>query len=113
MSTFGKKALIWWDYHTHDRDQILRFNLTPKELQMKILEKWYPVGMMVGLGDGKYQYEIVEHVEHLTFWNVKLHWKVEGSLMNNMQSSRNPLTLYPSPDCERQIKRQYKLDKLL
>jgi hypothetical protein len=113
MSTFGKKALIWWNYHDRDRASILRFNLTPKELQLKILEKWYPIGMMVGLGDGKYQYEIVEYVEHLTFWNVKLHWKVEGSLMNNMQSSRNPLTLYPSPDCERQIKRQYKLDKLL
>ena len=113
MSTFGKKALIWWNYHDRDRAAVLRFNLTPKELQIKILGKWYPIGMMVGLGDGNYQYEIVEYVEYLTFWSVKLHWKVEGSLMNNMQSSRNPLTLYPSPTWEKQIKRQYKLDNLL
>lgn len=113
MSTFGKKSLIWWNYHTHDRAELLRFNLTPKELQLKILEKWYPIGMMVGLGDGLYQYEIVEYVEYLTFWNLKLHWKVEGSLMNNMSSIRNPLTLYPSSDWEKQIKRQYKLDNLL
>ena len=31
MSTFGNKALIWWDYHTRDRAALLRFNATPKD----------------------------------------------------------------------------------
>jgi hypothetical protein len=113
MSTFGNKALIWWDYHTRDKSALLRFNATPKDLQLKILEKWYPIGMMVGLGDGKYNYEIIEYVQHLTYWSVRVVLHVESSLMNKMQSERNPLGLWPSPDFERQLKRQYKLDRLL
>lgn len=119
MSTFGNKSLIWWDYHTypksgrHDRAALLRFNSTPKDIQLKILEKWYPVGMKVGLGDGRYNYEIVEYIEKLNFWNVKVSLKSEGILLNNMISERNPLGLYPSPDWEKQIKRQSKLDRLL
>ena len=31
MSTFGKKSLIWWNYHDRDRATLLRFNSTPKE----------------------------------------------------------------------------------
>ncbi len=113
MSTFGNKALIWWDYHTRDRATLLRFSATPKDLQIKILEKWYPIGMMVGLGDGKYNYKITEYVQHLTFWSVRVALKAEESLLNNMKSDRNPLGLYPSPDWEKQLKRQYKLDRLL
>ena len=60
MSTFGNKALIWWNYHTRDRAALLRFNTTPKDLQLKILEKWYPIDMMVGLGDDKYKYKIIK-----------------------------------------------------
>jgi hypothetical protein len=113
MSTFGNKALIWWDYHTRDRAALLRFNATPKNIQLQILEKWYPIGMKVGLGDSKYNYEIIEYVQHLTYWSVRVALKAEGSLMNNMRSDRNPLGLYPSPDWEKQLKRQYKLDRLL
>ena len=113
MSTFGNKALIWWDYHTRDRAALLRFNATPKPLQLQILEKWYPIGMKVGLGDDRYNYEIVEHLQHLTFWSVRVVLKAEGSLMDKMSSSRNPLGFYPSPEWEKQLKRQYKLDRLL
>ena len=113
MSTFGNKSLIWWDYHTRDRVTLLRFNTTPKPLQLQILEKWYPIGMIVGLGDGKYNYEIIEYVQHLTYWSVRVVLKAEGSLMDKMQSDRNPLGLYPSPEWEKQLKRQYKLDRLL
>jgi hypothetical protein len=41
MSTFGKKHLLKWDYFNSDP---LRFNRTKKELQLDILEKWYPIG---------------------------------------------------------------------
>ena len=71
MSTFGNKSLIWWNYHTRDRDALLRFNSTSKDLQLKILEKWYPIDMMVGLGDDRYKYKIVKYVEHLTFYSIK------------------------------------------
>jgi hypothetical protein len=113
MSTFGNKALIWWDYHTRDRAALLRFNSTPKEIQLQILEKWYPIGMKVGLGPGSYNYEIIEYTQHLKYWNVRVMIKSEGSLMNGMQSNRNPLGLWPSPEWEKQLKRQYKLDRLL
>ena len=113
MSTFGNKALIWWDYHTRDRATLLRFNATPKNLQIKILEKWYPIGMKVGLGPDRYNYEIIEYVQHLTYWSVRVVLKADGSLMDKMQSERNPLGLHPSPDWEKQLKRQYKLDRLL
>lgn len=113
MSTFGNKALIWWNYHKRDRQELIRFNSTPKDFQLQILQKWYPIGMMVGLGDDKYQYEVVDYVEHLTYWSIKVIWRVEGSLMNNMTSTRNPLSLFPSPDWERQIKRQYKISRIL
>ena len=113
MSKFGNKSLIWWDYHKRDRAEVLRFNSTPKELQLQILEKWYPIGMMCGLGDGKYQYEIVEYVEHLTYWSIKVVWRVEGSIMNNMQSNRNPLAIYPSPIWEKQVKREFKINRII
>ena len=113
MSTFGNKALIWWDYHTRGRDALLRFNSTPKDIQLQILQKWYPIGMKIGLGDGRYNYEISEHTEHMTFWNVKVVLKAESSIMNNMSSNRNPLALFPDPLWEKQIKRQQKITRLV
>lgn len=113
MSTFGKKALIWWDYHTRDRAAILRFKSTPKPLQLQILEKWYPIGSMVGLGDGKYNYKIVEYVQYMTFWDVRVELLAQDSIMSKMSSWRNPLGLYLEPNTEKMLKRQYKLDRLL
>lgn len=110
MSTFGKSSLIWWDYHTRDRAALLRFNSTPKPLQIKILEKWYPIGSKVGLGDGKYEYIVYEHVQHLTYWQVRITIN-----KNNQQyfQDRNPLGLYLHPDVEKTLKRNSKLDRLL
>jgi len=113
MSTFGKKSLIWWDYYNNDRANLLRFNSTSKDLQLQILEKWYPIGMMVGLGDDKYNYKIVEYIEHLTYYSVRVELISSGSLMNGMKSTRNPLALYPDPTYEKQIKRQTKLNRLI
>lgn len=41
MSTFGKKALLNWNYNSGDTQ---RYISTNKELQLEILKKWYPVG---------------------------------------------------------------------
>ncbi len=113
MSTFGKKSLVWWNYHNNDRYSLLRFNSTPKELQLQVLEKWYPIGMMVGLGDGKYNYKIVEYIEHLTYYSIRVELVSPGSFMNRMRSTRNPLALYPDPTYEKQIKRQSKINRII
>jgi len=44
MSTFGKKALNNWNYK-YSKENALRFNHTPMDLQLEILKKWYPIGM--------------------------------------------------------------------
>ena len=41
MSTFGKKALLNWNYNSIDTQ---RYFNTDKKLQLEILKKWYPVG---------------------------------------------------------------------
>ena len=44
MSTFGKKAIKYWDYQ-YTEDKAMTFNKTPIETQLEILEKWFPIGM--------------------------------------------------------------------
>ena len=44
MSTFGKKTINNWEYQWTE-DKAMRFNKTPIETQLEILEKWYPIGM--------------------------------------------------------------------
>lgn len=46
MSTFGKKSLGWWNYEDHSKLNVVRYNHTPIELQLSILEKWYPIGLL-------------------------------------------------------------------
>ena len=44
MSTLGKKAITNWEYQ-YSEEKFQRFNRTPIEFQLEILEKWYPIGM--------------------------------------------------------------------
>jgi len=74
MSTFGKKSLVWWDYKNHARDNVRRFTFTPKDFQLKILQKWYPIGMT--MYEHTYSktnyYKIVDYVETQGCYNLKL-----------------------------------------
>lgn len=45
MSTFGKKAINNWNYQ-YSEEIAKRFNSTSVELQLEILKKWYPIGMI-------------------------------------------------------------------
>ena len=45
MSTFGKKAINNWNYK-YSEESAKRFNSTSVELQLEILLKWYPIGMI-------------------------------------------------------------------
>jgi len=45
MSTFGKKYINHWDYNlAFNKENLKRFNASPKEIKIKILENWYPIG---------------------------------------------------------------------
>ena len=48
MSTFGKKALISWNYY-NSKENVMRFNHTNLDMQLKILNKWYPNNTIVRL----------------------------------------------------------------
>ena len=74
MSTFGKRALKKWNYFG-DKFQSLRFNNSPKEIQLAILEKWYPIGMTCKKKD-HFQtwhsgYTITGYVDHLTYYSIE------------------------------------------
>ena len=78
MSTFGKKALNYWNYNLTDTK---RWNATPKDLQMTLLQKWYPVGMkchMLHKLNGEFQadftisWEVSGYTEMLWGWSLKL-----------------------------------------
>ena len=46
MSTYGKKALYYWDYEgASAKEELARYNSTPHNLQEELLKKWFPVGM--------------------------------------------------------------------
>lgn len=116
MSTFGKRALKKWDYNG-DKFQANRFNKSPKEIQLAILEKWYPIGMTCERKDyfGKWQpgYTITGYSEHLTYYSVETR---RNWLIGNMKSVTNdtfpPLALKPDENWLKIERRDEKLNKL-
>jgi hypothetical protein len=111
--TFSKEALVSWDYDGIDYD---RYNNTPKDLQKKILEKWYPINNTFHWytpfnnkksGRGT-KVVIVEHVETYNSWLVV--FKYTHVLSSPLISNKiNPLRFKPSKELLRNIK----LDELL
>jgi hypothetical protein len=115
MSTFGKKALVYWNYELNDG---LRFNKTPLSLQLEILEKWYPIGYRCkfidpGTGTRDFIYEIKEYLLKVGgFYTILVepitldhYWPIA------LKEGYNPLKL---DVIDKQIlKREYKLEKLL
>ena len=116
MSTFGKRALKKWDYNG-DMFQANRFNKSPKEIQLAILEKWYPIGMTCLRKDhaGFWQegYTITGYSEQLTYYSVETRreW-----LIVNMKSVQDgtfpPLVLKPDENWLKVQRREYKLNQL-
>lgn len=125
MSTYGKKILNNWDYE-QSYDQVERYNKTSKELQLEILNKWYPIGMICGLrttigtqfsnqSDIQYNFVITEYYESLIHWQVKIKTTLVDRYGNPQKyiNTKHPLRLIPEPNFETQLRRQYKLDNLL
>jgi hypothetical protein len=78
MSTFGKKALNSWNYK-YSKENSLRFNHTPMDLQLEILKKWYPIGMecvkfnLYFKNYDHFKYQIVGYEEIIGgFYNLEL-----------------------------------------
>jgi hypothetical protein len=117
MSTYGKKALKWWIYPPQgNRDSSIRYNHTPKDLQLQILEKWYPIGMQVSIPtfSGEEIWEIIEHKE--TNWGYTLIIKCIESKNNfsiGKKTDRHPIATKPTKKIEIKLKRDIKINKII
>lgn len=122
MSTFGKKALVWWDYEDHSKINAVRYLHTPLDLQLKIIEKWYPIGLRFRRDKGwgplhkdSTIYEIIGYQQFQTFWGINSRI-IEGrdySLRTPQGIFINPVTILVEEDSVRTIKREYKLERIL
>jgi hypothetical protein len=117
MSYFGKKALVWWDYENHTKENVTRFNHSNLEIQHQILEKWYPKGMLFKRENDSTTYRINEYVKGLVGWLIEYKpvdefEKVKFSIS---QSSNviHPLIIFPLNESILPIKRSSKLNRLL
>ena len=119
MSTFGKKALVWWDYDDHTRDTAHRFNSTPKNTQIQILEKWYPIGSRFIKTGAHYstptEYVIDGYVEMNYGWVIdyspsELSWLRDGGTQKRVI---NPINIVLHESFVKACKRQSKLERLL
>lgn len=78
MSTYGKKALIEWEYYgKNTQEEMSRFNNTTHNIQEKILNIWYPIGFTcqkTSKGATEYygKYKVVSHSKLGYGWRVEL-----------------------------------------
>jgi hypothetical protein len=114
MSTFGKKALVFWNY---DSNEWQRFSKTPVDIQLQILKKWYPIGWRCKFFAPTYlshiEYEIKDYILNVGgFYTVAIDPKItEGYKPMVVKSGYNPLKL---DLIDKQIlRRDYKLERIL
>lgn len=119
MSTFGKKALMWWDYDDHTLNNAHRFNSTPKNIQIQILEKWYPIGSIFIKTGAHYstptEYTIDGYVEMSYGWAIDYSptensYTREGGVQKRVT---NPINIVLHGSVVKACKRQSKLERLL
>ena len=79
MSTYGKKALSYWNYEgASEKEELARYNSTPHNLQEELLKKWFPVGMTCEKtsrgGDGKYygSYVVSGYIKYGYGWRLSV-----------------------------------------
>lgn len=98
MSTFGKKALLSWNYNSGDS---LRYVNTDKEIQLEILKKWYPIG------EKFYRYgDLVEIVDYVLKFNSYfiVYITIHTIQQNNKRESLPVSNFEPSKEFLRNIK---------
>jgi hypothetical protein len=116
MSTFGKKALKWWNYNINgDKLTNKRFINTDTDLQLQILEKWYPVGTKVYIWNWllkKYNVDIwtIEKYEMVNgYWSI---WIYSETKYDRYNKTILPTTCQPIPEERKKIIRDIKLNKI-
>jgi hypothetical protein len=118
MSTFGKKSLLKWDYDSVD---YLRWNKTPKDLQLEILKKWYPIGEYFyyhspfdrNKEKKGIKIKIVDYEEKIGGYFIK-YISASKTLDNYVSiNTCNPLRIKPSKEFLREVKLKQilKMDK--
>lgn len=122
MSTFGNKALVWWDYHNMTSDNAKRYNKTPEDIQLKILQKWYPIGMKCKFLSRKFseytEYKIVSYTHRKFLTNVIYFVELIPDIpfkdgLKFQAEAAHPLSIKPVESEEKSLKRSYKIDRLL
>ena len=113
MSTFGRKALVWWNYDIKSRKEFVRFNHTPKDIQLSILEKWYPVGLEVCLykplsmpPTTSKTYTIDGYVDTLGGYRISV-------IYDSVSSTHHPMNVSPTDEYRKMINRDNKLKEIL
>jgi hypothetical protein len=113
MSTFGRKALIWWDYENHSKENALRYNHTPPEIQLQILHKWYPIGMkfknITNWGVMHGYNNIITYEQN----NAGIYLIKYKSDIHTNEYTQNPVLTQPEENFLKALKRKYKIEKLL
>lgn len=105
MSCFGRRSLYNWDYYNTDYGMWER---TPLPLQLKILNKWYPLEVRFSSKNGKHptnhEYVILEYrtITNIYIFTIK---ECDGHKTN----FAHPLDMIPS----KEYLRDWKLNKIL
>ena len=119
MSTYGKKALSNWDY-TYSKESSLRFNHTSMNLQLEILQKWYPIGMKCmkyNIFFKKYEdrkFEVIGYEEIIGgFYNLILHTLIPyGGGFVKEKIKAHPIQFKPTDEYLKMLLREEKLNNL-
>lgn len=119
MSTFGKKALVWWDYENHTKENATRFNHTSLDIQKAILEKWYPIGTRFTKqaffgGTDPNTYKITDHILTLIGYQIKYDIVEYKRAMYKMgEVPLNPVSIIVIESDKMGLKRDYKIERIL
>ena len=114
MSYFGKKALVWWDYNEHSKEKASRYANSNPEMQLEILNKWYPKGMKFRKMRDDRVYEITNYIQIQKIWFIEYNVVAEITHEKFQYSQyMNPVIIIPLEEFSNPLKRNNKIDRLL
>ena len=94
-----------WDYEFTDQHTI-RFNRTPKDIQIKILEKWYPIGMEVTMIGNPLTFSVCGYSERV--WGYMIDARYKSTV-----TTAHPSRFRPTENWIKMTNREDKLNDLL
>ena len=122
MSKFGKKGVNFWDWDIYlnktysglEKEVTQRWNNTPKEIQLELLKKWYPIGMIgrcLIVGSNKPSELKMEITGYIEFnWGYQLDVDYVDSVL---RKECHPVKFIPEPEEKNRILRDLRLSNLL